>query len=114
VTQVAGIVTAARTRNAARDITGLLVFDGMHFCQQIEGTRNDVLKLMEQIRTDPRHMDVTVVHEGSLIERRFERFAMGYVASGDEDALMRIGQGDGEQALEQFLALIPTLALDPC
>ena len=114
VTQVAGIVTAARSRNAARDITGLLVFDGMRFCQQIEGERGDVLALMERIRSDPRHENVTIAHQGPLDQRRFQRFSMGYVANDDEAALVRIEDIDGDHALEQFLALIPGLALDPC
>mgnify|MGYP001556989196 CR=1 FL=1 len=114
VTQVAGIVTKARARNAELDLTGLLVFDGLHFCQQIEGSREEVLKLMKAIQADTRHTGVKVVHQGPLAERRFLRFTMGYVASDDEDALMRIEQADGAQALQQFLALIPELALDPC
>ena len=114
VTQVAGIVTAARAKNAARDITGLLVFDGLHFCQQIEGARDDVLTLIERIRSDPRHSDVRIAHEGPLNQRRFQRFSMGYAANDDEAALVRIEDIDGDHALQQFLALIPGLALDPC
>ena len=113
VTQVAGIVTGARAMSAALGITGLLVFDGMRFCQYIEGARNDVLTLMERIRADPRQTDVKVVHEGPVAERRFQRFATGYVGSDDEDAPVWIEDLDGEQAMQQFLALIPKLALDP-
>ena len=34
---VAEIAAHARPANASMDITGLLIFDGQRFCQQLEG-----------------------------------------------------------------------------
>ena len=99
--------------NTALDITGLLVFDGMRFCQYIEGARNDVLTSMVRIRADPLQADVKVVHEGPVAERHFQRFATGYVAIDDEDTPVGIENLDSEQAMQKFLALIPRLDLDP-
>ncbi|WP_349678371.1 BLUF domain-containing protein [Polaromonas sp. UBA4122] len=36
---VANIAGKARPANHERDITGLLIFDGMRFCEQLEGHR---------------------------------------------------------------------------
>jgi hypothetical protein len=113
VTEIAEIVARARAKNERLGITGLLVFDGVRFCQQLEGAHKQVLKLMETIREDPRHAGVEVVHHGPLAQPRFRRFALGFVQAGQEDALQAIEQADGEAALLRFLALVPMLDLDP-
>lgn len=112
VTAVAAIVATARLKNPQYDLTGLLVFDGQHFCQQLEGPRSAVLARMERIREDARHVDVDVVHHGVLTQRRFRRFTMGYATSEGEDYLQQIRGLEPKPALERFLAMLPTLDLD--
>ena len=80
VSVVAGIAAKARISNQQRGITGLLIFDGQRFCQQLEGTQKQVLSLVERIRLDPRHIDVNVVHHGPLAVRRFKQFDLGYAS----------------------------------
>ena len=63
-TVVAEIAARARHVNAELDVTGLLIFDGQRFCQQLEGPQKSVLKLIERIRNDPRHINVEVLHHG--------------------------------------------------
>ena len=53
------------------DITGLLIFDGQRFASNWKGRRRLLLKLMECIRDDTRHVNVEVVHHGLLEARRF-------------------------------------------
>ena len=109
---VSQIAVKARIANEAAGVTGLLVFDGMRFCQQIEGPRKPVLALIERIRHDPRHVNVEILHHGPLAERRFRRFSLGYVTMDDVDVLARIEEAGAEQAMTQFLALIPSVDLD--
>lgn len=109
---VSQIAAKARTANEAAGITGLLVFDGMRFCQQIEGPRNAVLALAERIRHDPRHVNVEILHHAPLEERRFRRFSLGYAATDEVDVLARIEDAGPEQAMAQFLALVPSVDLD--
>lgn len=106
VSVVAGIAGKARVANQQRDITGLLIFDGQRFCQQLEGSQKQVLSLIERIRLDPRHIDVNVVHHGPLAARRFTRFSLGYMSVDDEDVLVRLEQLDGKAALDAFEALL--------
>ena len=103
---VAEIVRNARIANAANDITGLLIFDGMRYSQQIEGPQKAVLTLMERIRVDPRHVNVEILHHASLAKRRFRTFSMGYTAADDPDLLERLEKLDGQAAVDAFLALI--------
>jgi hypothetical protein len=106
VGEIAGI---ARLQNQKMNITGLLVFDGMRFCQQIEGPRKPVLALLERIRQDWRHVDLKVLHHGALEKRRFRNFSLGYAPVEDVDLLANLEQLDDEPALQQFLALIDNL-----
>jgi hypothetical protein len=109
---ISQIAAKARIANQEADITGLLVFDGMRFCQQLEGPRKAVLTLMERIQQDPRHVNVEILHHAPLEERRFRRFSLGYAATDDADVLARIEDAGPEQAMAQFLDLLPSIDLD--
>lgn len=104
---VGQIVSEARAKNAKRDITGLLVFDGLHFCQQLEGPRDPLVRLMDRIGRDSRHQDIRVVYEGSLNERRYRRFDLGYADVEGPASMADLQVLDGAAALERFLALRP-------
>ena len=96
---VAEIAGRARVVNAELGITGLLIFDGQRFCQQLEGPQKAVLKLIERIRNDPRHINVEVLHHGPLAGRRFQHFSLAFSAVEDVDALARMERLDGEAAV---------------
>ena len=102
---LAEIAAKARQVNAELDVTGLLIFDGQRFCQQLEGPQKAVLKLIERIRNDPRHVNVEVVHNGPLAGRRFQQFSLAFSTVEDADALARMERLDGEAALAAFEAV---------
>lgn len=107
-TQVVGrIVTLARARNASDGITGLLVFDGLRFCQHFEGPRDKVLSLMARLNADPRHAEIRVLFEGPLVQRRYQRFEIGLAEVEERDDLADIHGLQGEEALQRFLSLRP-------
>ncbi len=108
---VGDIAGGARIFNAANDITGLLIFDGMRFCQQLEGRQKDVLALIDRISNDPRHSHVTIFHHGSLAERRFRSFALAFTNVDDIEVLGRLEQLDGQPGVAAFVALVATLDL---
>ncbi|MDB5827281.1 MAG: blue light sensor protein [Variovorax sp.] len=102
---VGKLVGQARARNAVRQISGLLVFDGLRFCQHIEGPPRELMRLMDRIGQDPRHTDVRVVYEGALDARRYRRFDMGYADIEGPSAMAGVRELDGAEALAHFLAL---------
>jgi len=106
---VAQITAKARQANEAADITGLLIFDGMRFCQQIEGSRREVLALTQRILQDKRHIHIEILRHGPLEARRFDRFALGYADMENADVLAHMENSDPAQALAQFIALLPNL-----
>ena len=106
IRSVADISGKARIANLTREITGLLIFDGMRFCQQLEGAQKQVLNLMEKIRNDPRHTNVEIIHHGALTSRRFKGFSLAYTTAEDPDLLERLENLDGQSAVSAFLALL--------
>ncbi len=111
ISAVANIAGHARAANAQRGITGLLVFDGGRFCQQLEGWQKDVLALTERIRQDPRHTGVNILHHGPLAERRFASFSLAFSAVEDADTLAHLDLLDGEAALQAFAAMRDSVLL---
>ncbi len=109
---VADIAAKARAKNRSLGITGLLIFDGMHFCQQLEGDEQKVEALMEQIRQDPRRTHVTDLHHGPLDQRRYRRFSLGYTSVEDVEALERLRQLQGQAAVDAFVAMLSSLDVD--
>lgn len=108
---VAEIAGRARQLNGELDITGLLIFDGQRFCQQLEGPKKAVLKLIERIRNDPRHVNVEVLHHGPLAGRRFQNFSLAFSTVEDVDALSRLERLDGDAALAAFNTVCSELEL---
>ncbi|MEZ5938881.1 MAG: BLUF domain-containing protein [Hyphomonadaceae bacterium] len=90
-----------RTRNAAKGVTGLLVYHDGCFIQVLEGPRDVVEDTLATIRTDPRHIGVIVLEQVAIAERSFPHFSMSYVPSGQMTAeqcdgfvsLVRLAQG---------------------
>jgi len=111
-TVVADIVGKARLHNRSLEITGLLIFDGMRFCEQMEGQQKDVMAQLARIETDTRHSNLQVVHQGPLAKRRFSRFGMGYTTLEEDDALAQLETLRGQDAVDAFLALLSSLDLD--
>lgn len=109
---VGAIVTQARAKNAERGITGLLVFDGMRFCQHLEGPRGAVEALMRRIEHDPRHVDIRIAYEGALRSRRYTGFGLGLAESEGPHLMSGVHALEGETALLHFLALLPSFDIN--
>ena len=109
---VAHIAMQSRSHNQQSDITGLLVFDGLNFCQQLEGCLQELAVVMARIEGDPRHCNVEVLHQGPLDQRRFKRFSLGYTSVEDIELLERLKRLKGQAAVEGFVALLSGLDMD--
>lgn len=69
----------ARELNALDGITGLLVFNGTHFLQIIEGTHDAIDDLLERLRRDPRHSGLEVRDRHRIHTRSFPDWSMELV-----------------------------------
>lgn len=110
---VAEIVRASRQRNTARGISSLLVFDGWRFCQYLEGEKAAVGELADRIRTDARHTDVKVLHQGPPVTPLVLRGRSLVYALNYDDSLDRFEQVRGAQAIALLSGLLPTFDMEP-
>jgi hypothetical protein len=76
---LAAIHSTARELNSLDAITGLLVFNGTHFLQIIEGSRDAIDELVERLRRDKRHSAFEVRDEREIDERAFPDWSMELV-----------------------------------
>ena len=70
------IVTKAQARNAALEITGILLFDGDYFLQVLEGAESAVNQVYGSIRRDPRHCNLVELMRDYAPLRRFGNLGM--------------------------------------
>ena len=101
-TAIAEILVQARTQNKLNGINGLLLFDGEHFVQALEGSRENVMALMHRIERDERHFGITRLHEGLVKSRHFQNFAVGYWYVEDEPRVMQLRQLRGQAAMDEL------------
>ena len=76
--ELGAIVSAARTRNKADNVTAALLYSDAGFAQVLEGPRDVVERTFERIATDHRHTDVTVLSFTPTQRRSFPDWPMGF------------------------------------
>lgn len=76
---IEAIHRTAREANSFDAITGLLIFNGTHFLQIIEGDPEAIDALMDRIRRDPRHNHVEIRDERTIDRRSFPDWSMELV-----------------------------------
>lgn len=78
--QDVSLITSNATRaNAALRISGALAFNGTKFCQCLEGEKETVHALLEVIKRDARHSNITVVAQLDIDRRHFDGWEMHWV-----------------------------------
>lgn len=70
---------SARELNALDGITGLLVFNGTHFLQIVEGSHDAIDDLLQRLRNDGRHSGLEVRDERKIARRSFPEWVMELV-----------------------------------
>jgi hypothetical protein len=76
------LLAFARTRNAARGVTGMLLYQSGVFLQVLEGDRATVEATFAKIELDRRHRDVVTLWHGDIESRNFGDWSMGFVDVG--------------------------------
>ncbi|MGY6550751.1 MAG: BLUF domain-containing protein [Erythrobacter sp.] len=81
--EVDAILDSSARNNPARDITGLLLYNGRNFLQLLEGEEEELVSLMLRITEDPRHNGVTLLDRRNIDERACPDWAMKRVIIAD-------------------------------
>ena len=69
----------ARDQNVLDGITGILIFNGTHFLQIIEGSSEAIEDLIERLRKDTRHTGFEIRDRRKVDERSFPQWSMELV-----------------------------------
>ncbi|WP_213732352.1 diguanylate phosphodiesterase [Citrobacter europaeus] len=70
------MVTAANLKNRRSDVTGILLFNGRHFFQLLEGPEEQVKEIYRCICNDPRHHNIVELMCDYAPARRFGKAGM--------------------------------------
>ncbi|MFB0873666.1 MULTISPECIES: BLUF domain-containing protein [unclassified Sphingobium] len=76
--QCAAIARGSAERNAAEDVTGLLLFNSRRFLQVLEGPKEAVERIYARIARDGRHGAIVKLREQSVPAREFGAWDMAY------------------------------------
>lgn len=72
------LLEKSRKNNAAKDVTGLLLYHDGSFIQVLEGEPGTVDNVFKTIETDPRHKHIITIAEGEHDGRAFSKWSMGF------------------------------------
>ena len=75
---LAQLLDISRQNNAAREVTGMMLYKDGNFMQAIEGEEADVRALYDKLHLDPRHTRILTLLEEKISERQFGDWSMGF------------------------------------
>jgi hypothetical protein len=113
------IISVSRVKNPSQKITGWLVCGSGLFFQWLEGSRDDVKRLMVSIRADTRHDTIVVLSESEEVgERLFGDWDMELVSADDirevlVDAISDSTETKNQEALRTLLKEVDSRELKP-
>lgn len=73
-----GLLEGARRRNAAVDVTGMLVHCSQSFLQLLEGEADALEGIYADISADERHTNLRLLKHDTVNERLFADWSMGF------------------------------------
>ena len=76
--QLSTLLQQCRDNNQKNGITGMLLYQNGTFMQMLEGDKQVVLDLYDDITKDDRHTGFHKVLAGDIKERNFEDWSMGF------------------------------------
>jgi Sensors of blue-light using FAD len=104
---VTALLRRARERNRELGIHGVLLFDGEHFAQLLEGPAVVVAPLARRIEGDDRHVGLVVYLEGSAGPRPlFDRWRGGWVQPEVMQAFIALPEDQPEARLRAFKQMV--------
>ncbi len=81
---IEALKAVCRKNNAALELTGLLLYHEGRFFQVLEGEEEALLRVMQSITKDQRHMDLALAEHGPIERRAFSTWRMGYAMPPSE------------------------------
>lgn len=88
------ILKLARSNNAQRSVTGMLLYTSGSFFQVLEGEEATLMELFAHIALDPRHESVTKIIHEPIAQRSFSDWTMGFLEGDTSELEMIEGLND--------------------
>lgn len=88
------LLAKSHENNAALDVSGMLLYKDGNFMQVLEGEEEVVRNLYAKIGLDPRHRGLLIILQGSLEERQFPDWSMGFRDLNAADAISTPGYNE--------------------
>jgi Sensors of blue-light using FAD len=105
------ILSISQRNNRQRDLTGCLLFSGLHFAQALEGDPLVLDELLARIHADERHSDLVVAIDHVVAIRKFPQWSMGILykveVAGLLEALLSGEKISETEAIEMLAAMKP-------
>ena len=73
------LLKQSRNKNERLGVTGLLLYDHGTFMQILEGSKETVLGMMQQIEVDSRHQGVKTLEMRKLAKRYYPNWSMAFL-----------------------------------
>ena len=84
--ELLSLLTKARSKNSALNITGMLLYKDRSFLQLLEGEKAQVADVFENIKCDARHHRINVLIDFEKTNKRlFPDWSMGFQKLDDND-----------------------------
>ena len=101
---VTDMVAAANVKNDQADVTGILLFNGTHFFQMIEGPEESVLSIYQHICQDKRHYNIVELLCDYAPARRFGKTGMELfdLREYDRDEVLQVVLDKGTSKYQLF------------
>lgn len=100
--EIAHLLEGARRRNAAADVSGVLLYSDGNFMQCLEGPADGLAQVYDIIRGDPLHYGLIEIVREPVARREFAEWTMAFRVVGgfgaasaahqDEELLRRLAQ----------------------
>lgn len=82
------LLEVSKLRNAASDVTGVLLFDGTYFLQTIEGPSQGTKRIFAKILQDHRHKNIKSFEMQEIEERDFPDWHMELITSDETSRIV--------------------------
>ena len=89
--QLRELLETSRRNNAARGVSGMLLYKDGNFLQVLEGREAAVLEIADRIHRDPRHHGIITLMEGFESEYQFREWSMGFCDLRSDEAKTMLG-----------------------
>lgn len=109
------LLQQSRKNNADNGVTGMLLYGNGTFLQVLEGDERAVDALIANIRKDPRHTNLKMLHRKTVERRQYSDWSMGFKRISDKElqnveGLRDFSENDfSHNYLSQHIAVVQSL-----